>query len=227
MGTLQVVQRGAQPRTLDTVQISHMIHVLNRDDRHSPWWRLCSEVAAPSCPILSMLRVAFSRAVAVSRSTGWARSSALPRTSLLRLARYESQDARKQWLDKKDDLQRDWDAKELTYEELKPKTEQPSTDKYLIDVREPDEVRLGAIPSAVNLPLSVLSGALHLSPDAFKAQYGFDKPKKDQEVVFYCRSGKRSTTACDVAKRNGFTNLLNYKGSWLEWSEREGIKPAS
>lgn len=35
-------------------------------------------------------------------------------------------DTRKEWLEKQDDLQRDWDAKELTYEELKPMTQQPS-----------------------------------------------------------------------------------------------------
>jgi rhodanese-related sulfurtransferase len=68
------------------------------------------------------------------------------------------------------------------------------------------------IPSAVNLPLSVLSNSLHLQPDAFKAKHGFEKPKKTQEVIFYCRSGKRSTSASDVAKRNGFTKrvYLNY-----------------
>ncbi|KAJ6604421.1 endoplasmic reticulum protein [Mycena vulgaris] len=123
-----------------------------------------------------------------------------------------------------DDLQRDWDAKVVTYEELLPKTQSPSSDSYLIDVREPEEVIQGMIPSAVNLPLSVLPNSLHLLPDAFKAQHGFEKPKKSQELTFYCRSGKRSTTASDVAKRNGFTNILNYKGSWLEWVEKGGEK---
>ncbi|KAJ7225748.1 endoplasmic reticulum protein [Mycena pura] len=123
-----------------------------------------------------------------------------------------------------DDLQRDWDAKVVTYEELLPKTRSPSPDSYLIDVREPEEVIQGMIPSAVNLPLSVLSNSLHLHPDAFKAQHGFEKPKKAQELTFYCRSGKRSTTASDVAKRNGYTNILNYTGSWLEWVEKGGEK---
>ena len=38
----------------------------------------------------------------------------------------------------------------------------------MIDVREPDEVVQGSIPSAVNLPLSVLPNALHLPPEEFK-----------------------------------------------------------
>lgn len=78
-------------------------------------------------------------------------------------------------------------------------------DAYLIDVREPGEVELGSIPSSVNLPLSVLPGALHLKPEEFREKYGFEMPSKDQEITFYCRSGKRSSTACDVAKRNSFT----------------------
>ncbi|KAJ7275273.1 Rhodanese-like domain-containing protein [Mycena haematopus] len=123
-----------------------------------------------------------------------------------------------------DDLQRDWDAKVVTYEELLPKTRSPSADSYLIDVREPDEVIQGMIPSAVNLPLSVLANSLQLQPDTFKAKHGFEKPKKSQEVTFYCRSGKRSTSASDVAKRNGYTNILNYTGSWLEWVEKGGEK---
>lgn len=72
-------------------------------------------------------------------------------------------------------------------------------------MREPDEVIQGSIPSSVNLPLSTLAHSLHLAREAFAAQHGFAKPKTGQEVVFYCRSGKRSATACDIAKRNGYS----------------------
>ncbi|KAK7064420.1 Rhodanese-like domain-containing protein [Favolaschia claudopus] len=132
--------------------------------------------------------------------------------------------ARKAAQEVSDNLQRDWDAKIITYEELLPKTQSPSADSYLIDVREPDEVIQGMIPSAVNLPLSVLPNSLQLQPEMFQAKHGFSKPQKSQEVTFYCRSGKRSTSASDVAKRNGFTNILNYTGSWLEWVEKGGEK---
>ena len=60
------------------------------------------------------------------------------------------------------------------------------------------------IPSAVNLPLSALSGALHMDGERFKEKYGFQRPTFDQEIGFYCRSGKRSSTASDVARRNGY-----------------------
>ena len=62
----------------------------------------------------------------------------------------------------------------------------------------------GAIPSAVNVPLTELSSAFGMRGADWHRAYGFPKPTKEQELIFYCRSGKRSTTACDVAKRNGY-----------------------
>lgn len=64
------------------------------------------------------------------------------------------------------------------------------------------------IPSAVNLPLSDFPGALRMDGAKFKEKYGFQKPEVDQEVVFYCRSGKRSSTASDVARRNGYKKYV-------------------
>ncbi|TFK57429.1 Rhodanese-like protein [Heliocybe sulcata] len=130
-------------------------------------------------------------------------------------------------LEQRDELQKDWDARILTYEQVKPKTEQPSPETYLIDVREPDEVMQGSIPSSVNIPLSVMARDIRLDPETFREKYGFDKPQKDQELIFYCRSGKRSASAADVAKRNEYTNIFNYEGSWLDWLAREGNKGSS
>ncbi|KAF9557847.1 endoplasmic reticulum protein [Agrocybe pediades] len=136
--------------------------------------------------------------------------------------------ARKAALEKQNDMLRDWDPKHIiSYEEFLPKTQNPSPDAYIIDVREPDEVIQGMIPSAVNLPLSVLGDALHLPKDKFVEKFGFEKPGRDQEVTFYCRSGMRSSTASDVARRNGYTNILNYKGSWLEWTAKQNEKQNS
>ncbi|KAI9057183.1 Rhodanese-like protein [Trametes sanguinea] len=177
-----------------------------------------------------MLRLALARSATAARAATTHIKPGYVSSRLALQIRCESsmsREERQQKYQALNDQQRDWDAKEISYEELKPKTLQPSPDKYLIDVREPDEVVQGSIPSAVNLPLSVLSSALQLPPAQFKEKFGFEKPRPNQEVTFYCRSGKRSSTAADVAKRNGYTNILNYKGSWLEWVEREGKKPAA
>ncbi|THH16767.1 hypothetical protein EW146_g3933 [Bondarzewia mesenterica] len=132
---------------------------------------------------------------------------------------------RKAALEKRDELQKDWAIPVVDYDLVKQKSQQPSEDSYLIDVREPDEVIQGNIPSSVNLPLSVLSGSLQLDPVEFEEKFGFRKPLQSQEIIFYCRSGKRSASASDVAKRNGYTNIVNYEGSWLDWVKREG-KPS-
>ena len=140
-------------------------------------------------------------------------SSALPAS--------DSEQAQKEARKRYHSLQKDWDAKIISYDELKPLTSSPTSDLYLIDVREPDEVIQGMIPSAVNIPLTQLPESLHLGRDAFLEKHGFEKPRSGQKLIFYCRSGVRSTSASDIAKRNGFTNILNYKGSWLEWVEKE------
>lgn len=91
------------------------------------------------------------------------------------------------------------------------------------DVREPDEVALGSIPSAVSLPLSVLKSHLstNFSEGEFRKEHAFPKPLKDQKIIFFCRSGKRSASACQFAQEEGYKNVRNYEGSWLDWTRRE------
>lgn len=127
----------------------------------------------------------------------------------------------------------------ISYDEVKKLSQQPNDvsgsrqacnaadaqNILLVDVREPDESALGSIPSAVNLPLSRIDDVLTLgyNPGAFQKEFAFPKPANGQNIVFYCRSGKRSATACEVANRHGYLNTRNYVGSWLEWCEKEGI----
>ena len=115
----------------------------------------------------------------------------------------------------------DWSAPTITYEELKPRTEQPKEDAYLIDVRENDEIAQGSIPSSVPLPLSVFAEALRAPEHEFSNKHGFKKPTQNQEIIVYCRSGKRSATAADIAHKYGYTNVKNYSGSWLDWTKHE------
>jgi len=84
----------------------------------------------------------------------------------------------------------------------------PTQKVYLIDVREPEEVAQGAIPSAVSIPLSGFSQSIVLSETEFKEKHGFNKPQKDSQVIFYCRSGKRSASASDIARRNGYKKCV-------------------
>ena len=92
----------------------------------------------------------------------------------------------------------------------------------LIDVREPNETAQGMIPSAVNVPLSEFTRAFNPSDEQdFERKYAFPRPSYDDKVIVYCRSGKRSTEAQEYARKMGWKNVRNYKGSWLDWVQQE------
>ena len=87
-------------------------------------------------------------------------------------------------------------------------------DAQLIDVREPDENELGAIPGAVNIPLGQLRSRLN-------------ELDKTRLAVTYCQVGLRGYLAERILKQNGF-RCANLSGGWLTWKmfHREAKKPA-
>ena len=89
----------------------------------------------------------------------------------------------------------------------------------LIDVRQPEELQHGMIPTATNLPLQDFESAWHLDDAAFQAQYHFPKPKKEDSIIFYCRTGGRSAAATEYAKEKGYVHVQNYAGSIYDWAE--------
>jgi rhodanese-related sulfurtransferase len=74
----------------------------------------------------------------------------------------------------------------------------------LVDVREPNEVAVEAYPGAVVVPLS-----------SFDPQ-GIPDPQGKQ-VVFACRSGKRSVTASLAAQAAGLPYDRHLAGGMLAW----------
>lgn len=74
----------------------------------------------------------------------------------------------------------------------------------LVDVREPNEVAVDAYPGAVVVPLS-----------SFDPK-GIPDPKGKQ-VVFACRSGKRSVTAALAAQAGGLAYDKHLAGGMLAW----------
>jgi rhodanese-related sulfurtransferase len=42
---------------------------------------------------------------------------------------------------------------------------------------------------------------------------------KDQELIFYCRSGNRSGQACQILEMMGFSNTKNLQGGMLAWQK--------
>ncbi|XP_075156424.1 rhodanese domain-containing protein CG4456-like [Haematobia irritans] len=112
----------------------------------------------------------------------------------------------------------------VDYEYVKSLSEHPEI--LLIDVREPHEIeQTGKIPTSINIPLASVKTALGngTTPEEFKATYGRDKPTVNTTIVFQCRSGRRSQQAAEYAVALGYKNVKNYKGSWIDWAEHEGL----
>jgi rhodanese-related sulfurtransferase len=74
----------------------------------------------------------------------------------------------------------------------------------LVDVREPNEVAVEAYPGAVVVPLS------RFDPNGIPDPQG-------KQVVFACRSGKRSVTASLAAQAGGFAYDKHLAGGILAW----------
>jgi rhodanese-related sulfurtransferase len=74
----------------------------------------------------------------------------------------------------------------------------------LVDVREPNEVAVEAYPDAAVVPLSTFDP--HDIPEP-----------AGRQVVFACRSGKRSVTASLAAQAGGFGYDKHLAGGMLAW----------
>ncbi|KAI0185658.1 Rhodanese-like domain-containing protein [Xylaria flabelliformis] len=114
-------------------------------------------------------------------------------------------------------------SKIWTFEEIQSLSSQDPPKPTLIDVREPHELgSTGRIPGAVNIPITTSPDSFHITPSEFEERFGYDRPEKDAEVVFYCKAGVRSRAAAGLAREAGWTNVGEYPGSWNEWSGKGG-----
>ena len=74
----------------------------------------------------------------------------------------------------------------------------------LVDVREPNEVAIERYPDAVVVPLSAFDPAQIPDPQG-------------KQVVFACRSGRRSVTASLAAQEKGYAYTSHLAGGILAW----------
>ncbi len=100
-----------------------------------------------------------------------------------------------------DKLPTEWDISALTLaEELK------TTSPLLLDVREAHEKEISNIAGAKNIPFGELASRLSELDTA-------------QEIVLFCRTGRRSLYALELLLGAGFRKLKNLEGGINEWAE--------
>lgn len=77
----------------------------------------------------------------------------------------------------------------------------------VLDVRTPEEYAAGHLPGARLVP-----------HDQLGARLAELAASKDQEVIVYCRSGRRAALAIDTLKRAGFSRVGHLQGDFQGWS---------
>lgn len=75
--------------------------------------------------------------------------------------------------------------------------------KFILDVREPDEITTGKIPGAYTIPLGDLPAREGELP-------------KDETIYVVCRSGNRSQKACEYLESRGY-DCINVAGGMLAY----------
>jgi metal-sulfur cluster biosynthetic enzyme/rhodanese-related sulfurtransferase len=92
-------------------------------------------------------------------------------------------------------------------------------DLTVLDVRTAAEYASGHIPRARLVPLDELEDRLG------------ELPPRDALVLVHCAAGGRSTTACQILARQGWTRLLNLRGGMHTWqgprARDEAVPPPS
>ena len=75
----------------------------------------------------------------------------------------------------------------------------------ILDVRRPEEFAEGHIPNAINVPNENI-GASEIP----------ELTDKDQLILVYCRSGRRSKEAAEKLVKLGYTDIVEF-GGILDW----------
>ena len=79
------------------------------------------------------------------------------------------------------------------------------TGYIILDVRRADEFAAGHIPNAINIPNESI-GTSEIA----------ELSDKDQLIMVYCRSGRRSKEAAEKLVKLGYTNIVEF-GGILDW----------
>lgn len=85
-----------------------------------------------------------------------------------------------------------------------------SEDYVIIDVRTPEEIAKGMIDGAQHIDF--------VGKD-FKDQ--IKQLDRNENYIVYCRSGGRSTKACQFMQKQGFKKVANLEGGYLAYTDSQ------
>ena len=85
----------------------------------------------------------------------------------------------------------------------------------LIDVREPAEHNAGYIPGSLNIPRGILE--FKIGNEEFWDAEMLYMPEKNEELIVYCKKGKRSILAVQALKQLGYKNVKYLDEGWKKW----------
>lgn len=96
---------------------------------------------------------------------------------------------------------------EISVLDFKEKVEK--SDPYtLLDVRDTHELYISNLDiESIHIPLDDLSSRI-------------DELDKSTPIVVMCRSGNRSSKACELLQNNGYEDVFNLKGGINEWAQK-------
>ena len=93
---------------------------------------------------------------------------------------------------------------QITMNEAATMMEQ-ETGYIILDVRRADEFEAGHIPNAINV-----------ANESIGTDEITELPDKNQLIMVYCRSGRRSKEAAEKLVQLGYTNIVEF-GGILDW----------
>jgi rhodanese-related sulfurtransferase len=80
-------------------------------------------------------------------------------------------------------------------------------DLVILDVRTVSEFEEGHIEDSINIPVDELDSRL-------------DELSQDDEILVYCRTGNRSSTAVSVMEDAGFTKIFHMREGISVWTQQ-------
>jgi len=103
----------------------------------------------------------------------------------------------------------------IDVQNLKKKIDGMETYFLLIDVREPNEHSFGYIPGSINIPAGTI--LFNITNEKFFEDQMMYTPELEDEIVVYCKKGKRSIMAAKYLTQLGYKNVKYIDGGWKNW----------